>query len=533
MYNSFIKYALLALLAGLCFCVVAEPSNVRFTAVRADTVSAEVTVAGLQSAVSNGCPWLSLAFSDSLGNTSIWPGGYQWHTDYAPVALHRFDASKSYQRFSGAHFWKAVCSSNNFELAYSQMSGPSFAPGDASGYVIVSNVPAAASYRVYGPCPRDGVFIYYGNAPHWMVWTTNSGAAYESGWPFVNVPIGTNETYTFRNIPVRWGIATKAVPARSEDDFALVPGVRGVCADFYIALTEATEATVSAVVSNGVALGLCRAGDYAGSAGRGGDYPDTGRTLAEALALCNLATRLHNAVTGDALAYVYTFTNAPFFSPVSNVLDVAAVVGANGYRLPSRSEYATAAAGDARTAFPWGGPAAHEWFTATNGLPVTESIFYTSKELRDFYLKYQYVTTNSTANFMSRNGHRHLSPGRVDKVRSQFKGWSVPVVNAETGLPVMISIGGLSFQVYFGDSTTDGAWGIGTRQVHDLAGNVSEMTWPPVGRPWGGVRVCLMGGAPALDSGFARAGVPSWCSADVRRETVGFRFARNKLEVQP
>lgn len=407
MYNFYIKPVLAALLAALCFCSMAEPANVRFTAVHADTVSASVTVAGLQSAVSNGCPWLSLAFSDSLGGASIWPDGYQWRMDYAPVALHQFDASKSYQIFSGAHFWKAVCRSNNLELAYSQMAGPSFVPGDASGYQIVSNIPSVVSYRVYGACPRDGVFIYYGNAPHWMVWTTNSGAAYESGWPFVNIPIGTNDTYTFSNIPVRWGIATKAVPARSEDDFALVPGVRGVCADFYIALTEATEATVGAVVSNGVALGLCAAGSFTGSAGAGADFPDTGRTLSEALALCNLATALHNAVTSDGLTYAYNVTNAPFFSPVSNVLAVMRVGDATGYRLPTRDEYTIAAAGDARTSFPWGARASHEWFVKTNGLPVTESVFYTSGEVGDFYRKYQFITTNSTANFMSHNGHRH------------------------------------------------------------------------------------------------------------------------------
>lgn len=90
---------------------------------------------------------------------------------------------------------------------------------------------------------------------------------------------------------------------------------------------------------------------------------------------------------------------------------------------------------------------------------------------------------------------------------------------------------GMVLPMYFGDSTSDGAWGEGVRQVHDLSGNVSEMAWPPMRRNWGSLRVCLMGGAPALDADFARADRQAWCSAAVGRDTVGFRFARNKLEV--
>jgi len=527
MCNSFIRSLVLALCATVVF---GSASDLRITAVSLQgRESATIQVAGLQSAVSNGCPWLSLSFCDSLGQ-SLW-GATQWRYDYGPVAMHRYDALKNYQRFSGAHFWRAVCNSNGYELATTPAVASVFSVGDTNGYVIVDFLTDIVAKRVYPGSVGDGAFIYSDFfQPHWMVWTTNAGATYQTGWPWINVFVTNNDTYTFAGVPITWRIATKAAPLQASDDFALLPGVRGDLAAFYVALTEVTEGTVSAVISNGVAMGLCAAGSFSGTAGRGADYPETGRTLGEVAALCNLATRLHNAVTGEALTPVYRVTNAVFYVPVSNVVDVVRDEVATGYRLPSVREYGYAAAGDARTVFPWGSSKSHEWFFATNGVPVSETILVDPVEIEAFYRKYELAETNSTANFLSRNGARHGSSGRVSAVRSLFRSWSVPVVNTN-GDPVVWQIGGFGGPMYFGDSTTDGAWGSGLREVHDLAGNVSEMAWPPVTRPWSGTRVPILGGAPSLDAAFARADAQASCPASNGRATVGFRFARNKIEV--
>lgn len=211
---------------------------------------------------------------------------------------------------------------------------------------------------------------------------------------------------------------------------------------------------------------------------------------------------------------------------MSNAADVAEVRGAAGYRLPTSAEYARASSGDARTPFPWGANASDEYYYATNGLPVTELVLTENDDVVAFYRKYHLVATNSVGNYMSRNGSRHVSPGRVSAVRSQYKSWSVPAINTN-GMPVVYNTMIASVALYFGDTVNDAAWGTGNSRVHDLAGNVAELVWPPVVRSWGSVRATVCGGVPNGDASFARSGAASTVNADRGYSTVGFRFARN------
>lgn len=529
MLNYSIRRRFLACAACSALAAHSQVSNeLRFTAMSVsgsgEALKISVDLAGLNSAASNGCGYVSLGFLDSL-NDSLWPSA-SWRLDYTPVALHVFDPAKTYQRYTGAHFYRAVATTNPVSHADSS-SLPAFSIGDGSGYSIVTNLPLEVGGRVY-QTQKDGCFIYADmGAPHWVVWTTN-GTDYGCGWPWVNAPTTNSDSLTWDGIPLTWRVATRAPLPRDLDGFARIPGKHGVVQDFYIALTETTEATASAVIAYGVSNGLCSAGAFPAMPGRGDSYPATGLTLGAAAAMCNLATHFHNSVMGEALAAVYTVGGAAFYSPVTNAALISASTNALGYRLPSPVEYARAASGDAQTVFPWGSSASEEYYYATNGLPVTELTLTKNSEVEAFYRKYHVWTTNSVGNFMSRNGSRHVSPGRVSATRAQYKTWSVPAVNTN-GSPVLFVDTVMSFALFFGDTVNDAAWGVGTERVHDLAGNVGELTWPPIVRPWGNVRAVVCGGVATLDAARAQAGGSATVNASTGYSTVGFRFARNRV----
>lgn len=290
------------------------------------------------------------------------------------------------------------------------------------------------------------------------------------------------------------------------------------------------EDTAQDLIDWGAAQGLCAAGDWPALPGRGTNYPVTGWPLDAALALCNLATACHNASTGEALDAVYLTNGAAFYRP-AGAADLAAVTRdgrARGYRLPTAAEYTHAASGDARTVYPWGRNASDEWYYATNGLPVSEYILTDPGDLYAFYRKYHLATTNSVGNYTSRNGALHLSPGRVRPARDQYRAWSIPAVNTN-GQPVVWMLGPVTEVIYFGDEINDAAWGVGAARCHDMAGNVSEMTWPPVRRAWGAWRVCVRGGTPIGDASNARASAGITVRAETGYTTVGFRFARDRI----
>jgi len=509
----------------------AVSNELRFTSIDLVDGALNITVDGLGSAASNGCNYVSLGFIDMLGSdNTLWPKrAGLWLFDYEPIARHFFNDAKNYQVFSGAHTYRVRATAD--PVAVSGTAGlPDFEVGDGQGFELVERLPHEQICHVYGGAVRDGVFLYRDMfTPHWMVWSTN-GTRWQSGWPWVNVPITTNSTtHVFERVPVEWEIATQARAVSGADGFCLIPGRIGEIEDFYLAHTETTEGSASTLVAWGAERGLCASGCWPSLPGRGTNYPVTGWPLDAALALCNLATVCHNECTGEDLETVYSTNGAAFFSPGVDVRSVVRDERARGYRLPVSAEYRHAAGGDARTRYPWGDNDHRQWRYATNGLPVTEfTLDMGTRDLDEFDKKYHLFSTNSVGNYVSRNGGVYVSPARVRPVRDGYREWSIPAINTN-GQPVMVIEPLASRPFFFGDKLSDAAWGTGGNRCYDLSGNVGEMVWPPIVRQWGDVRVEVRGGNPMADSSACSAAAGGFTvRAAAVGSTVGFRFARNK-----